>query len=246
MSTNRDIRDRYREIIRALAKEHGEEGSGYYIDKNATLARCLKYTMDFVVKGTKIHYRYSMYKRALQYNMDKHPANSNTLIHLDIGCGPGLFSWVVADYFRSKSSIDVELYGYDYAPKMVKLARLIRKLLGEDERYSCHHKKEKLIRLLRESKANRPYILVTCGHVLIQTSSNHKAQADFAQIIAKLAQLADCQIVAVDAHTGNRPQQFLTACDRLKDAMEKKGLIVDNPHIVESEMWTVARARRRA
>ena len=51
MSTNRDIRDRYREIIFSLAKEHTAEGAGYYIEKDATLARCLKYSMDYIVKG---------------------------------------------------------------------------------------------------------------------------------------------------------------------------------------------------
>ena len=246
MSKKRIFRDRYREIIRALANKHGEEGSGYHISKHATLSRCIKYTMDYIVKGDRVHYRYNKYNGALLHHLNRNPVNTGTIIHVDIGCGPGLFTWVVLDHFRPRSSINVESYGYDYAPKMVKLARLIWKRFGEDERYSCHHNIEKLMTLLRNTKEMCPYILVTFGHVLIQTRGDYKAQADFALIIANLARLAKCRIIAVDATTRDRPANFRESCDGLKVAMEKRGLAVDNPHIVESEMWTVARMRHQA
>ena len=128
----------------------------------------------------------------------------------------------------------------------LRLARLIWKGLEQDENYSCTHKIDKLIRSICETKHDRPSCLITFGHVLIQTRSNRKALKNFANIVRQCSSISDCRLVAVDATTYDRPAQFREGCERLVTAMEKKGLIVDNPHIVESQMWTVARARHRA
>ena len=241
MPTNRDICAKYSKVIRKLAEKHGETGSGYRVAKDATLARCIGYTMQYIVGGSQVHYRYSKYERGLKSAITKYPINKDIVIHVDIGCGPGLFTWVVVDYLRSNPSIDIKAFGYDRAPNMVKLARLIWRKFDEGEIFFCHHKINKLLRSIKKSKYDNPQLLITFGHILIQTYDDWGALDKFSRIITDLAKLADCRILAVDATMGNRTERFRLACDRLKAAMEKRGLMVDNPHIDNSEMWTVAR-----
>lgn len=246
MTKKRNISAKYSVIVRKLAEEHGETGTGFHIGENATLARCIGYTMQYIVGGSHVHYRYSRYERALSSAIQMHPIREGTLVHVDIACGPGLFSWVVVDYLRSNPLIDISTYGYDRAPNMARLARLIWDGLNEDEIFFCHYKIERLLDLIRKSRDMNPSILITFGHILVQTCGDYEALKYFSRIIAYLARIGECRILAVDATTGDRPERFRVACDRLRTAIEKKGLIVDNPHIVESEMWTMARARQRA
>lgn len=246
MPANRNIRDKYREIIQALAKKHGAVVAGFEISKNAELDTCLGYTMKYIVKGDRQHYRYDRYYRSLKFLLRRYPVKRGSIIHVDLGCGPGLFTWVVSDYFRSQSKIEVSSYGYDHAPNMVRLARLIWKRLELNENYSCQHKLDKLILSIRERKYENLSYLITFGHVLIQTRDDHKALENFADIVGNCVNTAECRMVAVDATMYDRPAKFREGCERLVVAMEKKGLIVDNPHIVESEMWTVARMRHQA
>ena len=248
MSTNRDIRDRYTEIIGKLAKKHRPTLSDHEIANDVQFAQCIGFAQRFIVgkAGDDPHYRYNRYRRALNAALQRHRVSAGTVIHVDIGCGPGLFTWVVMDYFRLKSSVEVVSYGFDHAPKMVKLARWIWKRLDETESYSCHHNIEKITRSASKLKAKSASIIVTFGHVLVQTHDNQTALDSFADIVAEFAQINDCRLVAVDGQKEIWREMFGEACDRLKAAMEKRGLIVDNPHIGSSEMWTIARARRRA
>ena len=120
MPENRNIRDRYREIIQVLAKEHGAVVADFKIPKNATLDTCLGYTIKYIVNGNQKHYRYDRYYRSLKILLRKYPVKRGSIVHVDIGCGPGLFTWVVGDYFRSQSKFKVSSYGYDHAPNMVR------------------------------------------------------------------------------------------------------------------------------
>ena len=248
MSTNRDIRDKYTKIIGALAKKHGAPASNHEIAREATLAQCIGFTKRFVVgrASDTPHYRYDRYRRVLDESLQRNPINSGNVIHIDVGCGPGLFTWVVVDYFRSKPSINVTSYGYDHAPKMVKLARCIWKRLDETNNYFCYHNVSKVFDSRNQERSNKTTVIVTFGHVLIQTLNNGKAHEKFVDIISSFSTVADCRVIAVDAQKIEWREMFDEAWGQLKSAMERRGLIVDTPCWGWSQLWTTARARSRA
>ena len=210
MSTNRDIRDRYTKVIGKLAKKHRPAFSDHEIAKDASFAQCIGFAQRFIVgkTGDDPHYRYDRYRRALNAALQQHRVSAGTVIHVDIGCGPGLFTWVVMDYFRPKSSVEVVSYGFDHAPKMIKLARWIWKRLDETESYSCHHNIEKITRSASKLKAKRASVIVTFGHVLVQTHDDQAALNNFVDIVASFANTADCCLVAVDGQKEQWRQMF--------------------------------------
>ena len=156
MPTSRDIRDQYRDIIGSLAREHGAAASGYEISRDATLAACIGYSRRFIVgrANDEPHYRYGRYMRVLSSALRRNPVNTGTVVHVDIGCGPGLFTWVVRDYFRASPKIEVDLYGYDHSKEMVRLADYIWERLEEDVDYMCFHKTKDLLAQLSQINLN--------------------------------------------------------------------------------------------
>ena len=229
------IRERYVEIIHAISKNHERSytSPAYLIHPDATFAQCLGYTQDFVVgrEDDMQHYRYDIYREALQEaSIDF--KTGQTLVHVDVGCGPGLFTWVVRDYFRTDQRIDLELYGYDHSPKMTELANLIWNRLGENTHYSCHHRIEDLYSAAMQGGPASRGVLVTFGHVLIQTIDNEPAVSDFASIIETFARLGECRILAVDARSGSsRRETFRRACENLTRAIEQRGIITAEQNI---------------
>lgn len=142
--------------------------------------------------------------------------------HVDLGCGPGLFTWAVRDAFRDKRS-EVEFYGYDHSSEMIRLAGEIWHQLGESVSVSWHDNKDEL---LSEALAGTPAggpALVTFGHVLAQAHDQQEAMQHFAQIIFHLS-AAGCLIIAVDAH--GEPQRFRRGCDSLEKALSAGGMSI--------------------
>ena len=247
MPKRRDIRDRYTKIIGELAREHGSEVSGYEISEDATLAQCIGYAQRFIVGRARDepHYRYDRYMRVLRSALPQQLSKTRTLIHIDIGCGPGLFTWVVRDYVRRTSTTDVELYGYDYSKQMVKLANIIWNRLGEEECYSCFHSTTDLKHGMRLPRTGKCRVLVTLGHVLVQTVDEASAIGDFARIIAMCTRMANSLVVAVDAQTGNRPEDFRRACNILEGALKQRGMTTVVLSSGRSNMVTHVKVTRR-
>ena len=218
-------------------------GVGHQFPKNASLAKCIGYARRFVIESPSggPHYRYDRYMRRLKATLRQYPVSAGRVVHVDIGCGPGLFTWVVRDYFRNVSQVDVELYGYDHAPEMVKLACLIWEYMDECVYYSVHGRIDDLFSTSMPGGTTPSAVLVTLGHVLVQTADDESAMRDFASIIATFAQLADCRVVAVDALSGRWPKDFQRACGQLRAALEKLGSIVDIRVVGRSEMQGVVR-----
>ena len=248
MPTNRDIRGRYTEIIGYLAKEHGAAASGYEISKDANLVQCIGYARRFIVgrANDEPHYRYDRYMRVLNSALRRDPVNTGTVVHVDIGCGPGLFTWVVRDYFRARPQIEVDLYGYDHSKEMIRLADYIWDRLEEDVDYMCFHKTKDLLTQIPQIITAPFCMLITLGHVLVQTVDDDSALSNFARIIAKCAPMTNCLVVAVDAQTGNRPDQFRRACDKLEAALTRRGLTVGIPAMGRSDMVTSVYAMGQA
>ena len=231
MPAKRVIRSKYREIIRALATEHRTTLSGYEISRDATTVECIGYAERYIVGRTNStpHYRYDRYWGELYTEFLLHPMRSGTVIHVDVGCGPGLFTWVARDYFRNVSRIKTSFYGYDHAPNMKKLAVYLWNQFEGDTDYLCYHELSESFDNLEKECAANSYVIVTFGHVLVQTVDNAAALGEFARIIAKCARIANCLVMAVDAKTGDRPKDFHRALGGLKTSLENRGLTIELP-----------------
>ena len=145
MCRNRAIRNEYEDIVNVVSVNYDLANihPAHAIRSNATFADCLKYTHTYLMGGehNEQHYRYDYYLQALR-DMSFDFENCETLVHVDVGCGPGLFTWVVQDHFRANPHINLELYGYDHSPNMVQPANSIWSRLEEETHYSCHHSLE--------------------------------------------------------------------------------------------------------
>ena len=233
MNRTHDIRGRYAEIINAISKNYEPVYTTpeYRIHPDATFAQCLEYTQKYVVGGEDDtpHHRYDAYRDALrEVFVGLRRSERRPLVHVDVGCGPGLFTWVVWDYFRDTySKIGLELYGYDHSPRMVKLANLIWNRLGISTSYSCHHRLEALYSTAMQGGPVPCGVLITFGHVLVQTVDDESAVSDFADIVDTFVMIGDCQILAVDAYsTLSRRETFRKACENLRVAIEQRGMVV--------------------
>ena len=247
MPTSRDIRGKYREIIRSLAIEHRVVSFDYEVPEDATLSQCIGYANQYVVglAGSRPHYRYDRYMRVLESMFQQHPVRRGTIVHVDIGCGPGLFTWVVRDHLRDMPNVSVDFYGYDHAQQMVSLARSIWRLLEEGTDYLAYYNIRNLLSSIPRACGDRCTILVTLGHVLIQTVENDSAIGDFARIIAMCAGMANCLVVAVDARSRDRPQELRRACNKLDAALQRCGLTIHIAPMGWSHMVTNVRTTDR-
>lgn len=224
------IRSRYADILRALAGDYSpdDEPVGYRIRAAATMAECKKYAVCYLVgrEDSRPHYRYDRYRLILEYALKRCDCGES-VIHLDLGCGPGLFTWVVRNFFLQHSHIEIRYYGYDYAPSMVKLARIVWDCLDTQEKLSLYHSVDEIVTVAQRLSVLAGFVIVTFGHVLFQTYDNPKAMDDFARAIAAFARSRTCIIAASDAHSGARSQYFKHACCKLISAMARYGLTVD-------------------
>ena len=169
------IREKYVRIVEDIAERDGvfPAKKSYKIPAGATRLECIEYTLGYVVgvAGDREHYRYKKYYRVLSSALCMIAPQINhqgPQLHIDVGCGPGLFTWVVRDIFRHKQ-LDVGLYGYDHAREMVKLANDIWDELGESVDYACHYNARDMLSAVSARDNSCDYALVTFGHVLAQT-----------------------------------------------------------------------------
>ena len=152
------------------------------------------------------YYRYRRYLEVLQ--RIKLPSGDYRVVHLDIGCGAGLFSWALLDWARN-SHLEygrVALYGFDHSPEMVNLAHWMRNQFTQslpdypDLRYTCDD--ATLLRDLTEQHQNGTIYVISFGHVLAQAQDYDPGEiAHFAHVIN--------HIVEMDA----RPRSVLVAVD---------------------------------
>lgn len=215
------------------------------IRNDATMLECKKYAMYYMVGGKRsyAHYRYDRYYKLFEQVMTGRSVGES-VYHLDLGCGPGLFTWVVRDYFHLHAVADVRFNGYDHAPNMIKIARKIWKRLNVEEKYKCYHDVKKVIAAGKQASLSSGFVIVTFGHVLIQTRDNKTAQDTFARIVATVAESAKCIIIASDAHSGDNDDSFREACRDLKMAIARHEFVIDMCfHAGESKMYGEIQAK---
>lgn len=215
-------------------------GNGsYVIPETASLEEVLEYTHSYVTNSLfpeNPYYRYNRYREVVDKALDEvdstirfNPLGSpgNKIICLDLGCGPGLFSWVVHDYLATKRwrRQNAEYIGYDHAENMIKLARLFRKYLSvETYTFDGYSEIDKMLKEMRERDFSDHNCIVTLGHVLIQ-ANNREALENFARAIKGLHPWNSCILVAVDAKSKLKPVFFRALWDLL-EVLELEGVNV--------------------
>ena len=233
------IRDEYIAVIARLSRRFGRTYGHYQVPQHASLRQCIGYASKYVSGHTTKHYRYDRYMRALRsalrFNGDF--CRAGTLVHVDIGCGPGLFSWVVHDHFDD-TELNVQFYGYDHATEMIRLARLIQDGFESNIDVQYHNDSEQL---LGNITARPPTdVIVTFGHVLVQLADNHQAMEVFATILERLTHTGPCLVLAVDAH--GRTTTFRGSFNRLCDMLEERNCTWDNKQDRGSRAFGILRS----
>ena len=184
---------------------------GYLVLPDATLKYVIQYTEWCVAggyqryRGWNEYYRYDRYRDVLK---SVNPSANHRITHIDLGCGSGLFAWVLLDW-ANKQGIGynrIDLYGYDHCMEMIRLAWMIRNRLL---RYSIgyptlryHHDSTKLLRQLTANLHQDSDCIITLGYVL---AGNHQdSDIDcFTQIIKFVSDTkgddTTCFLLASDA-----------------------------------------------
>ena len=223
-----EIRGRYGAAIDEIAKKEGTSELGFVVPRGATLAQCIGYARDYVVRigQERPHYRYEKYRTTLRKCMQELPFDQTTptVTHLDLGAGPGLFTWVFWDHVHSETAegggLALELFGYDHAPEMARLARRVWDAFGLPATYRCFADEDEVYTHVWP-QGPPTNVLITLGHSLIQV---HEARdgglAVFAELCEAVAGLdRSTRLVAVDAHSGDRPGEFDSAWDEFVGLM---------------------------
>ena len=234
------IRDHYIAVSQLIGNEHLGKRTDIpraeEISEDVPLGQAIGYTYKHISdvgnwsEDSQPHYRYNRYEQALR----KFYCNSanKRIMHLDLGCGPGLFSWVVRDYVLKnygKESGDIELVGYDYAPNMIRLAELFREYLPVDVEYNFegYYELDKIQNMLESKDLSDYDCIITFGHVLVQTEGNREAMQNFIDIIRRLFPVNSCILLAVDAFgKEDSRQKFVNACEELWRYLSDVGINV--------------------
>ena len=222
------IRDHYVNAIYRMASRFGRESGDHVIPRNATLPRCIDYAVSYFHEGdTQEHYRYDRYVLALEDLLQYYGDHRKTpaVVHVDIGCGPGLFSWVVHDFFKyQEQGTELKLHAYDKSPNMVRLAGVMWREFKTDVCLLATSDLEELISQVMQSGLPAD-VIVSFGHVLAQTSDRDDAIDSFAEILAAIRPKSNL-IVAVDAQNRPAVRRFHRAVDGLRRRLIARGLEV--------------------
>lgn len=214
-------------VIENLAKEEGSDDPGYVIPPDVTLGQCIGYAQRFVVGSPRDrpHYRYDRYLETLDRCMQDVPFDQSvrTAMHLDLGAGPGLFTWVFWDFMHSVTSerkgLSLDLFGYDHATEMSTLAKRVWDGFGLQAAYRCLDSEDAVYASVWP-QGPPTNVLITLGHSLMQVH-RHGGLAIFAELCEAVAGLdRSARLVAVDAHSRERPLEFDTAWEEFRSMMK--------------------------
>ena len=221
----------------------------HLIRPGSTLAEVVQYTDWFCRRADSVeHYRYDRYREILRYVRPR--PDCNQITHVDIGCGGGLFSWVLLDWAREHNLPlnRVSLHGLDRSSMMIYLAHFMRDgLIAHIANYPELHYETNLQMLLPELTAhhqNSTGYVITFGHVLAQAQSRD-AILDFVQVILHILELLDaqsnCVVMAVDAQRWSA--EFASSWNTLLDRLTWFGIGHQEIAVNQSPINDVNRAK---
>ena len=212
------LKDRYLDVCAGLIGEVGTADVTHRIPKNATLKQCVRYLEQHIIHDRQ-HFRYVRYMRMVDHYfrgyLGAHGGGRRPLIvHVDLGTGPGILNWVIYDYFqqswRRRNRPQLVQFGYDQCPAMVKLAERIWTDFGLQHEVQFLDS-PKALRKAVEAMTGEAYLLITFGHVLIQSYNpvDRSVIINFAKLCNRLARSRDAaDVLAVDAYAHAYSRQF--------------------------------------
>ena len=228
------IRDNYVPVFNAIARIHREQPSTAQIGPDDSLRKVLGYTRQYVIEQTTRHFRYDYYRDALSLALTRlnfEPADRR-VVHLDIGCGPGVFSWVMYDYMAAQDTLDagqVDYYGYDHCAATIELASLFLERFPDRYEFNGYSDLADISTTLAENDLTNCVVVVTFGYALVQVRDDPTALDDFATLIGCLFPSHSCIMVAADAHN-DRPTRdaFHDQCRAFATALNAVGVALQN------------------
>ena len=229
------IRENYISAFNVIAQHYGEESSSPKIGPCDSLQKAIGYTRQYVVEHSTPHFRYQYYHDALSTALMRlrfDPADRRRqVVHLDIGCGPGVFSWVIYDHMASQETQDlgpVDYYGYDHSAAMIQLAHLFLERFPLQYEFHGFSDLDEISMALEARDFSNCDIVVTFGYALVQVRDNPAALDDFATLIGCVFPSHSCIMVAADAHNDHSTRDaFGDQCRVLETALNEVGVTLE-------------------
>ena len=221
-------------MIRAKRRATVADSPLYIIRPDDSLEKCIAYTREYVVQkqgqhaNSKKHFRYDYYRNALCHAIHHlgFDPTDRRVVHLDIGCGPGVFSWVMYDYMAAQNTRNpdpVEYYGYDHCPKMIELAKRLLDRFPAEYEFRGFSDYDQIATALSDRNFFNCNVVITFAHVLVQVAETPVLPA-FASLIRKVFPSHSCLVVAVDVRSSVRFGAFRTQADALEIALKERGV----------------------
>ncbi len=228
------IKDLYSGLICKIVEEQDVRvfRPTFEIEPDTGLEDVIRYIAWYVAginnDRSRPHYRYWRYREILSFLTH---FGGRRVVHVDIGCGAGLFSWAFLDWASAKG-IElrrVRLFGLDHNRPSIRLAKRIRKSLTKTvAAYPKLHyfdKVEDLLSELRDRRRKNSDYVITFGHVLVQAQSPDEIRR-FASVIKRVLGIIEtgssCTLIAVDART--RYEEFRLGWLGLRDRLIQVGI----------------------
>ena len=195
------------------------------------------------------HFRYNYFSRALANLPDRFIRDG--VYHIDVGCGAGVFSWALLDLMRECEIAydNTILYGYDYCPTMIDIARMIRCILKEHipdyPSISFDSDIDLFIETINTVGCLDQNILITFGYVL----AGHHSLEDirgFARIISHAVQSktpnSTCILLSCDAISAPSSSAVCAGWSALRSSLA--GLHISSNVITSIPIMTGSRVAR--
>ena len=245
------LKDHYQRILGDIAREHDIEvrqRPGYLVRRDSGRVHVVHHTVWYVGgrADTRQHYRYRRYLEVLS----SVALVEERIAHVDLGCGAGLFSWVLLDWATERGIEDhhVDLYGMDHNSAMIELANEVREqfLRHRPDYPELRYEEEAddLCATLTENHRESAKYIVTLGHVLVQARTRDAIQ-NFTQVIAHVVRLVgpaeNCTLIAIDADGGR--DALATGWAALLNCLDREGIQSEEVRIQRSEINDDGRAK---
>ena len=233
------VKDHYHQGIYDIMRKRKIRASKrcHNIAANAGLAEVVQYTewhvgyksreQEFRGRYTNRHYRYERYQPV----MNRRGPSDRRQVHIDVGCGAGVFSWAFLDWATSRNiGYDrIELYGLDRSKAMLDLARMLKNEMSHNiPNYPDLHYYSDIDDLLYDLNLQEGHdkdYTITFGHVLVQAHGPEDIEG-FARIISNVVDLtgpeSKCVLAAVDAL--NQAGEFSIGWNALMDNVKSFGV----------------------
>ncbi len=251
------IRDLYFGVLDAIMNEHHVEPllfrPSLIVSAHASFPEVVQHTDWWLRRNDRIpHYRYNRYRATCG---DPQPTGDRRyrLAHVDVGCGAGLWSWVLLDWAADANLAYnlIDLYGIDHSPAMITLANFMRDgFVATVANYPELHYEtnvQMLLQALIENHQEPTDYMITFGHVLVQALAEStgpdaiSAMLNFTSVIVHILRSQDrqsnCVLAAIDAR--GRSNEFSWGWQALLSNLALAGVRYEN--IVDANDAKVAR-----